>query len=324
MEHVRNVDSQAPTPYWSRICILTRFPHDLRASEVKAMVLPVVMYGRESWTIKKAEHRRIDAFELWCWRRLLRVPWTARRSNQSTLKEINPHWKDWCWSSNTLAIRCKEPTHWKTPWCWERLKAGGKGDDRGWYGWMASLTQWTLAWASSWRWWRTGQTGVLQSMGSQSRTWLSDWTTAITGGAWGKESPANAGDKRYGFSPWVGKIPWWREWQTTPKFLPGESPGTEEPGRPQSMGSWRVRHDWSDLECTQHMFCLYTKIWEAVTYLIPKWRYRGQFSLCFFFFSQWPRKCCSEKEKRRGVRLFFSPFLITKKIKRTVSRPEPS
>ena len=59
---------------------------------VKAMVFPVVMYGCESWTIKKAEHQRIDAFELWCWRRLLRVPWTARRSNQSTLKEINPEY----------------------------------------------------------------------------------------------------------------------------------------------------------------------------------------------------------------------------------------
>ena len=72
---------------------------------VKAMVFPVVMYGCESWTIKKAERTRIDAFELWCWRRLLRVPWAARRSNQSILKEINPefHWKDWCWSSNTLA-----------------------------------------------------------------------------------------------------------------------------------------------------------------------------------------------------------------------------
>ena len=58
----------------------------------KAMIFPVVIYGCESWTVKKAEHRRIDAFELWCWRRLLRVPWTARRSNQSTLKEINPEY----------------------------------------------------------------------------------------------------------------------------------------------------------------------------------------------------------------------------------------
>ena len=77
---------------------------------VKAMVFPVIMYGCESWTVKKAERRRIDAFELWCWRRLLRVLWTARRSNQSILKEITPRcsWKDWCWSwnSNTLASWC--------------------------------------------------------------------------------------------------------------------------------------------------------------------------------------------------------------------------
>ena len=102
---------------------------------VKAMVFPVVMYGYESWTIKKAECRRIDAFELWCWRRLLRGPWTARRSNQSILKEISPG----CsleglmliWNSNTLATWCEELTHLKRPWCWERLKAGGEGDDRG-------------------------------------------------------------------------------------------------------------------------------------------------------------------------------------------------
>ena len=81
---------------------------------VKAMVFPVVMYGCESWTIKKAEHQRINVFELWCWRRLLRVPWTARKSNQSILKEsvLNIHWKDWCWSwnSNTFATWCKELT----------------------------------------------------------------------------------------------------------------------------------------------------------------------------------------------------------------------
>ena len=90
---------------------------------VKAMLFPVVMYGCESWTTKKAEHQRIDAFELWCWRRLLRVPWTARRSNQSILKEISPdiHWKDQCWSwnSNNLATWCEELTYWKRPWCCE-------------------------------------------------------------------------------------------------------------------------------------------------------------------------------------------------------------
>ena len=102
---------------------------------VKAMVFPVVVYGCESWTIKKTECRRIDAFELWCWRRLLRVPWTARRSNQSILKKISPeyHWKDWCWSwnSNTSATWYKELTDLKRPWCWERLKAGGEGDNWG-------------------------------------------------------------------------------------------------------------------------------------------------------------------------------------------------
>ena len=102
---------------------------------VKAMVFPVVMYGCESWTGKKAEHGRIDAFELWCWRRLLRVPSMARRSKQSILKKsvLNIHWKDWCWSwsSSTLATWWEEPAQWKRPWCWERLKAGGEGGNRG-------------------------------------------------------------------------------------------------------------------------------------------------------------------------------------------------
>ena len=115
---------------------------------VEDMVFPVVMYGCDSWTIKKALCQRMDAFELWCWRRLLRVPWTARGSNQSILKEINLniHWKDWCWSwnANTLATCCVELTYWKRPWCWKRLKTGGEEDDWGWDGcWMASSTLWT-------------------------------------------------------------------------------------------------------------------------------------------------------------------------------------
>ena len=105
---------------------------------VKAMLFPVVMYGCESWTIKKAEHRRTDAFELWCWRRLLRVPWTARRSNQPILKEISPECAleglCWSWNSNTLATWCGELTHLKRLWCWERLRAGREGDDSGWDG----------------------------------------------------------------------------------------------------------------------------------------------------------------------------------------------
>ena len=148
---------------------------------VKAMVFPVVMCGCGSWTIKKTEHWRTDAFELWCWRRLLRVPWTTRRSNQSILKEINAeyHWKDWCWSwnSSTLATWCKELTHLKRPWCWERLKAGGERDDRGWNGWIASPTQWAWIWVSSGSWWWIGKPGMLQSMGSQGV--VHDWVTEL-------------------------------------------------------------------------------------------------------------------------------------------------
>ena len=127
---------------------------------VKVMVFPVVMYVCESWTIKEAEHWRIDTFELWCLRRLLRVPWTAGNQTSQFYRKsvLNIHWKDWCWSwnSNTLATWCKKPTHLKRPWCWERLKAGGKRDDRGWDGWMASLTRWTWVWVSFGCWWWTG------------------------------------------------------------------------------------------------------------------------------------------------------------------------
>ena len=115
-----------------------------------------------------------------CWRILLRVPWTARRSNQSILREISPEYsleglmlKD----SNTLATWCKELTHWQRPWCWERLKVGGKGDDRGWDGWMASPAQWTWVWISSGSWWWTGKPGVLQSMGLQKVR--HDWVTEL-------------------------------------------------------------------------------------------------------------------------------------------------
>ena len=149
-----------------------------KVHSVKAMVFPIVMYGCESWTIKKAEHWRIDAFELWCWRRLLRVPWTIRRSNQSVLREINPDWKDWCWSwsSSTLATWCEELTHLKRPWCWERMKAG-EGDDRGWDGWVALPTWWMWVWASSGSWWWTGKPGMLQYMGSQRVG--HDWATGL-------------------------------------------------------------------------------------------------------------------------------------------------
>ena len=148
---------------------------------VKAMVFPVVMYGCESWTIKTAEHWRTDAFELWCWRRLLRVPWIATRSNQSILKEISPEY-----SLEGLMLKLKPQyfghlirrTSWKRPWCWERLKTGGEGDDRRWDGWMTSPTWWTWVWASSGSWWWTGRPGVLQSMGLQRVR--HDWATELT------------------------------------------------------------------------------------------------------------------------------------------------
>ena len=133
---------------------------------VKAMVFPVVVYGCESWTIKESW-----ALKNWCfWTVVLRVPWTTRRSNLSSLKEIslNIHRKDWCWSwnSNTLATWCKELSHWKRPWCWERFKAE-EGGDRGWDDWIALLSRWTWVWARSRSWWWTGKPGVLQSMGLQ-------------------------------------------------------------------------------------------------------------------------------------------------------------
>jgi len=139
------------------------------------------MYGCKSWTIKKAECQRIDAFELWCWRRLLRVPGLQGEPASPSWKKsvLNVHWKGWCWSwnSNTLATCCEELTHWKRPWCWERLKAGEEGDNRGWNGWMAPLTQWTWVWVSSVNWWWTGRPGVLQSMGLQRVR--HDWATEL-------------------------------------------------------------------------------------------------------------------------------------------------
>ena len=150
------------------------------------MVFPLVMYGCESWTIKKAEHRRIDAFELWCWRRLLRVPCTARRSNKSILWEISPEY-----SLEGLVLKlkrqylapwCEELTDLKGPWCWERLKAGGEGDNRGWDGWMASVTWWRWVWVGSGSWWWTGRPGVLQSMGSQRVT--HNWVTELNWTWW--------------------------------------------------------------------------------------------------------------------------------------------
>ena len=151
---------------------------------VKAMFFPVVMYGCESWTIKKAERWKIDGFELWCWRRLLRVPWTARRSNQSILKEIIPG----C-SLEGLILklklqyfghRCEDLTHLKRLWCSEILRAGGEGEGRGWDCWMASPTQWTWDCVEFRNWWWTGRAGMLKFLCSQrvGCNWVTElnWT----------------------------------------------------------------------------------------------------------------------------------------------------
>ena len=130
---------------------------------VKAMVFPVVMYRCEFWTIKKAECQRADAFELWCWRRCLRVSWTAGRSNQSILKEISPKY-------SLEGLMPKLQYFGRQMWRADslektlmlgKLKAGWEGDDRRWDVWMASLTRWTWVYTSSGSWWWTMRPGVL-------------------------------------------------------------------------------------------------------------------------------------------------------------------
>ena len=142
------------------------------------------MYGCKSWTIKKAEHWRIDVFELWCWRRLLRVPWTDGDPTSPFWRRsvLGIHWKDWCWSSisNTLATWCEELTHWKRPWCWEWLGTRGEGGDRGWDDWMASPTLIIISsmdMSLSKLRELTGRPGMLQSMGSQSGG--HEWATEL-------------------------------------------------------------------------------------------------------------------------------------------------
>ena len=145
------------------------------------MVFPVIMCGCESWTVKKAEYQRIDDLELWCWRRLLRVPWTARRSNQSIVKEISPG----C-SLEGMMLKLKlqyfghlmrRVDSLEEALMLGGIRAGGEGDDRGWDGWMASWTWWTWVWVNSRSWWWTGRPGVLQFMGSQRVR--HDWATEL-------------------------------------------------------------------------------------------------------------------------------------------------
>ena len=135
---------------------------------VKAMVFPVVKYGCESWTIKKAEHQITDTFELWCWRRLLRVPWIARRSNQSILKEMKlQHFGYLMWRTDSL----------KKTLMLGKIEGRRRGRQR-MRGCVASPTRWTWIWASSGSWWWTGRPGVLQFMGSPRVR--HDWVTELS------------------------------------------------------------------------------------------------------------------------------------------------
>ena len=205
---------------------------------VKATVL--TRYGCESWTIKKAQCQRIDAFELWCWRRLLRVPWTARRSNQSILKEISPEY-----SLEGLMLKLKPqyfgPLMQRTDSLEKTLMLGKIEGRRRWGGWMASPTLWTWVWASSGSWHWTRKPGMLLSMGiTKSQTQLNYWTELIY------HIRKISIDKfwRPGFDPWVRKIPWRRKWQPTPVLLPGKFLGL------RSFVGYRP-WDWKELDMTE-------------------------------------------------------------------------
>ena len=203
------------------------FVYDVRkrSNLIFYVVFQVVMYGCESWNVKKAECRRIDAFELWCWRRLLRVPWTARRSNQSILKETSPG----C-SLEGLMLKLKLQYFrlmWRfdsleKPWCWEALGAGGEGDFRGWDSWMASPTRWTCVWVNSGSWWCwQGGLACCDSWGreeSDTTEWL-NWTEktdtlTLSNSAEPKQdliwqpTPVLSPGKSHGWRILVGCSPW--------------------------------------------------------------------------------------------------------------------
>ena len=154
----------------------------------KLCFFPVVMDGCESWTVKKAEHQRIDAFELCCWRRLMRVPWTARTPTQSILKALSPEY-----SLERLMLKLKlqyfgqlmgRTDSLEKTLMLGKIEGGRRRGDREWDGWMASQTQWTWGWVNPGSWWWTGKPGVLQSMGSQrvGHNWVTElnWTEVFT------------------------------------------------------------------------------------------------------------------------------------------------
>ena len=143
------------------------------------------------------------------------------------------------WNSSTLATSCEELTHWKRLWCWEGLRAGREGDNRGWDGWMASLTRWTRVCVNSGSWWWTGRPGVLRFMGSQRVR--HDWATELN---WTELKPQS--------STFAWQIPW-----------------TEEPGRPQSMGLLRVGHDWAT-SLSLSTFMHWRRKWQPTPVFLPR------------------------------------------------------
>ena len=193
---------------------------------VKAMIFPVVMYGCESWTVKKAEHRRMDAFELWCWRRLFRVRWTARRSNQSILKEIGP---GIALEGMMLKLKLQYFGHLmqKVDSLEKTLMLGGIGGrrkrGRQRMRWLdGHESEWTpgvcdgqggLACCDSW--------GCKESDMTERLNWTDSLNKRLPRWFSAKESVCNVGDTD--FHPWVGKIPWRRKWQPTPVFCLGKS-----------------------------------------------------------------------------------------------------
>ena len=203
-------------------CLAIPLLHTSKVRLVKAMVFLAVMYECESWTVKKAELWRIDAFELSCWRRLLRVPWTARRSNQSILKEIGPGIS----LEGRNDVKAEAPvlwpphaTHWKRLWGWEGLGAEG-GDDRGWDGWMASPIWWKWLWVSSGSWWWTGRPGVLQLMGLQRvrHNWATELNWFLYSKDWRQEEKGETEDEMVGWHHWLTG----HEFEQTPRCSEGQ------------------------------------------------------------------------------------------------------
>ena len=260
---------------------------------VKAMVFPVVMYGCESWTVKKAEHRRIDASELWCWRRLLRVPWTVRRSNQSILKEISPG----C-SLEVLMLKLKLQYFghliWRVDSLEKTLMLGGIGGRRrrGWQrmaGWDHQLNGHEFEWTPGVG---DGQGGLAccnscghkESDTTERLNWLTDaFNQGFPDGASGKE-PTYQG-RRLRFNPWVIKIPWSGAWQPNFSILAWRIPWTEEPGRLWSIVSQRVGHNWSNLACS-HM-PLTSVVPVATTMASLRICYKCRLSSMFHFLDLW-------------------------------------